>query len=44
MLAESILTEEQKAIKEAAREFAENEFPKFAEECDREERFPFELW
>ncbi len=39
-----LLTEEQKAIKEAAREFAEKEFPKYAEECDREEKFPFELW
>ncbi|MET1125056.1 MAG: acyl-CoA dehydrogenase family protein [Archaeoglobaceae archaeon] len=44
MLAEHILTEEQKAIKEAAREFAEKEFPNYAEECDREEKFPFELW
>ncbi|MCS7130553.1 MAG: acyl-CoA dehydrogenase family protein [Archaeoglobaceae archaeon] len=44
MLSEFILTEEQKAIKDAAREFAEKEFPKYAEECDREEKFPFELW
>jgi acyl-CoA dehydrogenase len=44
MLSEFLLTEEQKAIKEAAREFAEKEFPKYAEECDREEKFPFELF
>ncbi len=44
MLWEDILTDEQKAIKEAAREFAEKEFPIYAEECDREEKFPFELW
>jgi alkylation response protein AidB-like acyl-CoA dehydrogenase len=44
MLSEFILTDEQKAIKDAAREFAEKEFPKYAEECDREEKFPFELW
>ncbi len=44
MLADFILTDEQKAIKEAAREFAEKEFPNYAEECDREEKFPFELW
>ncbi|RLI78409.1 acyl-CoA dehydrogenase [Archaeoglobales archaeon] len=44
MLVDYILTDEQKAIKEAAREFAEKEFPKYAEECDREEKFPFELW
>ncbi|WP_290624546.1 acyl-CoA dehydrogenase family protein [Archaeoglobus sp. UBA230] len=44
MLAEFILTDDQKAIKEAAREFAEKEFPNYAEECDKEEKFPFELW
>ncbi len=44
MLADFILTDEQKAIKDAAREFAEKEFPNYAEECDREEKFPFELW
>jgi len=44
MLADFILTEDQKAIKEAAREFAEKEFPNYVEECDREEKFPFELW
>nr|MDO8062464.1 acyl-CoA dehydrogenase family protein [Candidatus Freyrarchaeum guaymaensis] len=44
MLLDMILTEEQKAVREAAREFAEKEFPRYAEECDREEKFPFELW
>ncbi|WP_456468581.1 acyl-CoA dehydrogenase family protein, partial [Archaeoglobus sp.] len=44
MLADFILTDDQKAIKEAAREFAEKEFPNYAEECDKEEKFPFELW
>ncbi len=30
---------------EAAREFAEKEFtPELARECDREEKFPWELW
>ncbi len=39
------LTQEQKDIKNAAREFAVNEFTKErAEEYDREEKFPFELW
>jgi acyl-CoA dehydrogenase len=32
------LTETQKDIKKAAREFAEGEFPRYARECDREER------
>jgi hypothetical protein len=44
MLVEHILTEDQKAIRDAAREFAEKEFPKYSEECDLEEKFPFELW
>lgn len=39
MLAEEILTEEQKEIKEAAREFAEKEFPKYAEEFDKKKSF-----
>ena len=43
MLSDLTLSEEQKAVREAAREFAEKEFPKYAEECDREEKFPFEL-
>ena len=38
------LTEEQKDIIKAAREFAEGEFPAFAQECDRREEFPKELW
>jgi len=32
------LTDEQKDIIKAAREFAEKEFPPLAQECDREER------
>ncbi|MBS7288890.1 MAG: acyl-CoA dehydrogenase family protein, partial [Candidatus Freyarchaeota archaeon] len=43
MLSELVLSEEQKAVRDAAREFAEKEFPKYVEECDREEKFPFEL-
>lgn len=39
------LTQEQRDIKNAAREFAVNEFTKEkAEEYDRKEEFPFELW
>ncbi|WP_290623573.1 MULTISPECIES: acyl-CoA dehydrogenase family protein [unclassified Archaeoglobus] len=39
------LTQEQKDIKNAAREFATNEFTKEkAEEYDRKEEFPFDLW
>jgi len=38
------LTEEQKAIKKAAREFAEGMFPEVAEECDINETFPKKLW
>ncbi|KUK06668.1 MAG: Acyl-CoA dehydrogenase (Acd-10), partial [Archaeoglobus fulgidus] len=39
------LTQEQKDIKNAAREFAVNEFTKErAEEYDRNEEFPFDLW
>ena len=37
------LTEEQLDIKQAAREFAEGEFPGLAEECDQQERYPQEL-
>jgi acyl-CoA dehydrogenase len=37
-------TDEQKQIVEAARKFAINEFPKIARECDREEKFPMEIW
>ena len=39
------LTQDQKDIKNAAREFAVNEFTKErAEEYDRNEEFPFDLW
>ena len=31
-------TREQREIKQAAREFAEGEFPEIARECDREEK------
>ncbi|RJR33094.1 MAG: acyl-CoA dehydrogenase [Desulfobacteraceae bacterium] len=37
------LTKDQQAIKKAAREFAEGEFPAIAEECDRDEKYPREL-
>jgi acyl-CoA dehydrogenase len=38
------LTDDQKQIVETARKFARNEFPKVARECDREEKFPREVW
>jgi len=38
------LTDEQKDIIKAAREFAEREFPEVAQECDREEKVPKHLW
>jgi len=38
------LNEEQKDIINAARQFAEGEFPDRAQECDREEKFPKDLW
>lgn len=38
------LTEDQKKIIEKARKFARDEFPKVARECDREEKYPMELW
>ncbi len=38
------LNDEQKQIVEAARKFARNEFPKVALQCDREEKFPKEVW
>src|SRR5512136_53170 len=38
------LTDEQKDIIKAAREFAEKEFSNFAQECDREEKPPKALW
>jgi acyl-CoA dehydrogenase len=39
-----LLTEEQKEIQKAARKFALGEFPQVAEELDREELYPFEIW
>jgi alkylation response protein AidB-like acyl-CoA dehydrogenase len=38
------LTNEQKDIQRAAREFAEKAFPEVAEECDLNETFPKPLW
>lgn len=38
------LTREQEDIKKAAKEFAENEIPKYAKSCDENEEFPWELW
>jgi alkylation response protein AidB-like acyl-CoA dehydrogenase len=38
------LTEEQKDIIQAAREFAEGEFPDYADEADENESFPRALW
>jgi len=38
------LTDEQKDIIKAAREFSEGEFPDLAQECDRKETFPRHLW
>lgn len=38
------LTDEQKDIIRAAREFAEKEFPNVAQECDRKEEVPMYLW
>jgi acyl-CoA dehydrogenase len=38
------LTNRQKQIRLAAREFAEGEFPGIARECDRQEEFPRDLW
>jgi len=38
------LTDEQKDIIRAAREFAEKEFPNISQECDREEKPPKHLW
>ena len=37
------LSKEQRAIKKAAREFAEAEFPNLAKECDKEEKMDFNL-
>ncbi|MHC1567471.1 MAG: acyl-CoA dehydrogenase family protein [Candidatus Syntropharchaeia archaeon] len=38
------LSEEQMDIKNAAREFAEGEFPDIAAECDEKEMFPRDVW
>jgi alkylation response protein AidB-like acyl-CoA dehydrogenase len=38
------LTQRQKQIRLAAREFAEGEFPEVAREYDRREEFPLELY
>jgi len=38
------LTDEQKDVIKATREFAEDEFPEKIQECDRNERFPKQLW
>ncbi len=38
------LSDEQKDIIKAAREFAEGEFPEYMEECDVNETFPRDLW
>lgn len=38
------LTNRQKQIRTAAREFAEGMFPQVAEECDLHEVFPMDLW
>ncbi len=38
------LSNEQRDIRSAAREFAEKEFPPIAEECDEKEIFPREVW
>jgi len=38
------LTEEEKDIRGAAREFAEKEFPDRARECDLNDEFPRDIW
>jgi alkylation response protein AidB-like acyl-CoA dehydrogenase len=38
------LTDEQRDIQRAARDFAERTFPEVAEECDLNETFPRDLW
>ena len=38
------LSNRQKQIRLAAREFAEGMFPQFAEDCDLSETFPMDLW
>ena len=38
------LPEEMKMLRDTAYRFAQSEFPPLAKECDREEKFPWELW
>ena len=38
------LSDQQKDIRQAAREFAEGEFPDIAQECDEKEIFPIDAW
>lgn len=38
------LTPEQRELVQRARNFAEEEFPPLAKECDRDEKFPMSLW
>ncbi|MDQ1240159.1 MAG: hypothetical protein QG577_2345 [Thermodesulfobacteriota bacterium] len=38
------LNDDQKQIVSAAQKFARKEFPRVARECDREEKFPREIW
>lgn len=38
------LTDEQKALQALAYKFAKNEFEPIAKECDRQEKYPRELW
>jgi alkylation response protein AidB-like acyl-CoA dehydrogenase len=38
------LSDQQKDIRQAAREFAEGEFTDIASECDEKETFPFDVW
>ena len=38
------LSQEQMEMVQAARKFAQNEFPKVARECDKAERYPKEVW
>jgi len=38
------LPEEIRMLADAAYRFAKSEFPKYARDCDREEKFPWDLW
>jgi alkylation response protein AidB-like acyl-CoA dehydrogenase len=44
MIMDFALTDIQQDIQNAAREFAEKQFPDVARECDEKEEFPMELW